>query len=314
MGAFTSHHTVKELNHESRQVPYLEGKDDYIKSSDGLWLYTKSWLPQGKATANIFILHGFAEYSEKYDSVAKVLNAEGYAVFCHDHQGFGRSEGDRAYVEYFADYVEEFFTFHAVVMDKHPELASLPTFIWGHSMGGLIAFYTALKAQKENVKVKGIILTCPSFKPEPKTTKPINVFLVSVLRTIVPKFAVPWEKGPVSRHPLTHDAAIQKEFEEDPICYHGGLRIRWGSEMIHKIQDVDKRLDEFAHPFLLFHGTDDKIADIQGSRSFYQKSKAADKTYKEIEGAYHELHNEVSPMKDIFLKEMKDWLKRQASA
>eukprot|EP00960_Hanusia_phi_P050684 760353-Hanusia_phi.AAC.4 len=60
--------------------------------------------------------------------------------------------------------------------------------------------------------------------------------------------------------------------------------------------------------------SDDKIADIQGSRSFYQKSKAADKTYKEIEGAYHELHNEVSPMKDIFLKEMKDWLKRQASA
>lgn len=78
--------------------------------SQGLWLYHRQWIV-AKPRAIVFLCHGFAEHSGRYEHVARRLNAEGFSVYSLDHQGHGQSEGDRAYVEKFESYTG---TQHAV--------------------------------------------------------------------------------------------------------------------------------------------------------------------------------------------------------
>lgn len=43
----------------------------------------------------MFISHGFGEHSGRYDRQAAEFNRKGLLVFSHDHQGHGRSAGER---------------------------------------------------------------------------------------------------------------------------------------------------------------------------------------------------------------------------
>ena len=37
---------------------------------------------------------------------------------------------------------------------------------------------------------------------------------------VAPKLAIPWEKGPAAKFPLTHDDAFNKQFHADPLVRH----------------------------------------------------------------------------------------------
>ena len=77
-----------------------------------------------------------AEHVNRHSHVSEYFVQKGFVVFGLDHQGFGRSEGDRAHVEFFQDYaddVKQFIT--EIIPERYPELESLPKFIMGHSMG-----------------------------------------------------------------------------------------------------------------------------------------------------------------------------------
>ena len=82
---------------------------------------------------------GLAEYCERYAKTAEEYKSLGFAVFSHDHQGHGKSgslpipayghladrdsllsEGERVYIEHFADYVSDFYDYVQFVMEKYP--------------------------------------------------------------------------------------------------------------------------------------------------------------------------------------------------
>lgn len=47
------------------------------------------------------------------------------------HAGFGRSEGDRAHVEKFSHYVDDYEDFYNLINKKYPDFSQLPTFLVG---------------------------------------------------------------------------------------------------------------------------------------------------------------------------------------
>jgi len=78
----------------------------------------------------------------------QAANNASYAFFSLDHQGkiqcmhtrinslnvtpgFGRSEGDRAHVEKFSHYVDDYEDFYSLINKKYPEYSQLPTFLVG---------------------------------------------------------------------------------------------------------------------------------------------------------------------------------------
>lgn len=68
---------------------------------------------------------------------------EGFIVYGLDHQGHGKSEGDRTFVSEFNDYAEDVIHYIEKVMKESND--NLPQFLLGHSMGGTISVVVGQK-------------------------------------------------------------------------------------------------------------------------------------------------------------------------
>lgn len=105
------------------------------------------WAPENDKGAPITpkgvvqIVHGMAEYANRYAHFAEYLVSQGYAVVAHDHRGHGLTKTDAGIQGFFADYggwnliLEDL---HAVRQLVDKEFAGSKHFILGHSMGSLL--------------------------------------------------------------------------------------------------------------------------------------------------------------------------------
>lgn len=89
--------------------------------------------------------------------MATALTEQGLAVYALDHQGHGKSEGDRVYVRSFEDFPTDVVALTKLAQKEHPSCVE-KTFLLGHSMGALIAIRTGIGYPD---LYKGIILSAP---------------------------------------------------------------------------------------------------------------------------------------------------------
>ena len=66
-----------------------------IPSNGAGQLHCCRWTPEGQPKAVLQIVHGIAEYIERYDEFASYLNGLGYLVVAEDHMGHGGTVGDQ---------------------------------------------------------------------------------------------------------------------------------------------------------------------------------------------------------------------------
>jgi len=286
----------------------------YMQNKEGLWIYTQSWRPKSAPKGVIFLVHGLGEYCDRYQHVAQMLNEKGYAVFSLDHQGHGRSEGDRVHVESFRDYCEDYFQYIDRVLKADASLAKLPRFLYGHSMGGLIAIHMGMLSQERGVKWTGMVLSAPALYIDPKTAGPLILKVVSFLSWGLPKVPIPWEKGPAAIFPITHDEATNAQYHADPLIYHGGMRPRFTHEILGSMKDAGGRAGDFSLPYLCIHGGEDRMTLPQGSEDWHGRTSSKDKKRVVVEGAFHELHNETPEYRAQWSKAVLEWLASHNSA
>ena len=72
-----------------------------IPSNGAGQLHCCRWTPEGQPKAVLQIVHGIAEYIERYDEFASYLNGLGYLVVAEDHMGHGGTVGDEGTQGYF---------------------------------------------------------------------------------------------------------------------------------------------------------------------------------------------------------------------
>ena len=65
--------------------------DFYYDSLGGGRIHACRWIPNGEIKAVVQIVHGIAEYVERYDDFAEFLNSQGILVVAEDHMGHGKS-------------------------------------------------------------------------------------------------------------------------------------------------------------------------------------------------------------------------------
>lgn len=100
-------------------------------------------VPEGvEARGVIQIAHGMCEYFSRYMVFAKYLCSLGFIVCGHDHLGHGASVSREAQLGFFAPkngwkyLIEDMKTLTDLVRERYP---GLPYFLFGHSMGSLLA-------------------------------------------------------------------------------------------------------------------------------------------------------------------------------
>jgi len=274
-------------------MKHVEGT---FKSVRGLNIYYQGWLPDKNVKAILLLVHGLGEYCGRYTKLINRFVPMGFAVYGLDHLGHGKSEGGREVVQSFDDYTQPLKMYFNMVKDWEP---GKPIFLYGHSMGGLIAGYYLLDHQAD---FKGAILSAPAIKVSDSISQ-ATITMGKILSAIAPKAGVlALDPSGVSRDP-----EVVKAYIEDPQVFHGKTPARLASEMLKAMKRVTSEVENISLPFFVLQGSADKLVDPAGAKMLYEKAGSKDKTYKVYEGLYHEVHNE--PERETMFKDMEVWLK-----
>jgi acylglycerol lipase len=266
--------------------------EETFEGKGGLKVFMRSWRP-GTPRAVVVLVHGFKAHSGLYEWTAEQLVEHGFAVYALDHRGHGRSEGERLYVDKFADYVDDVHTFVRLAKSREP---GLPVFLLGHSAGGVISSVYTLEHGEE---LAGFI--CESFAHE----VPAPDFALAILKGlshIVPHAHV----LKLDDDGFSRDASFVERMKTDPLIERAGYPTQTVAEMVRADERLKREFPLITLPVLILHGTEDKVTLPHGSQLFHEKAGSKDKTLKLYEGHAHDLLNDVG--KEGVLLDIVGWI------
>lgn len=264
-------------------------------SFDGLTIFHQTWLPEGDPKGVIMLVHGLGEHSGRYGHVAGRLIAAGYAVHALDHRGHGRSDGKRVFVKSYDEFMADLIQFRGMIEAKHPDVA---LFALGHSMGGNLVMGHVLDHQ---AGLAGMILSGPALMVGSDLT-PTKIKIFSLVAKVAPSFR---PQG-LSADAISRDQAVVDAYNADPLVYNGKISAGLGAALIGAMQAFPSRYDTLTLPILVMHGTEDRLANVDGSRALEAGATNADVTAHYYDGLYHEIFNE--PEQDDVLNDLVGWL------
>ena len=119
---------------------------------------------------------------------------------------------------------------------------------------------------------------------------------------------VPGEKGPAAIFPVSHDEVVCEHYHADPLVYHGCMRTRFTYEIFQAMARATAQGEAFNIPYLCLHGSEDRMCLPSGSEEWHAKTCSADKAHMVIDGAYHELHNEVPEYRAQWIEAVTAWI------
>ena len=133
-------------------------------SADGKTiLHVIMWVPEAVPKGIVQIAHGVSEYAGRYEDVAEVLTDAGYVVVCHDQLGHGKSINTAKDKMYFGDWEYLVSDFEAVAEVVRKEIADMPYFVMGFSMGSFVVREYLIKHSHE---VSGAIIMGTGYQPK----------------------------------------------------------------------------------------------------------------------------------------------------
>ncbi|XP_035673125.1 monoglyceride lipase-like [Branchiostoma floridae] len=242
----------------------------HIVNSDGQYLYCRTWEPNQKLRALLFLSHGRGSHCGVLGPIlAQLLNNHGFLVFGHDHVGHGQSEGERLCVENFDILARDILQHVDVMRARYPDV---PIFLLGHSMGGCAAIVAACKRPGQ---FAGMVLTSPAIENAVTCSYSFRA-LVWVVSKILPNM----EQWGLCPDQLTKDNEKLKTYVEDPLVSQGVRTMRIGMKFLYGMLATQSLLPEVDCPFLVLHGGDDEVVDVSGSWKLYHQARSQDKQIK----------------------------------
>ena len=115
-------------------------RDIWYDSKGAGKIHACRWTPEGEPKAVLQIVHGIAEFVERYDDFANYLTERGYVVVAEDHMGHGQSiNGDGIQGYFHGGWFTAVEDTMQLMTDTRKEYPNLPYILFGHSMGSFMA-------------------------------------------------------------------------------------------------------------------------------------------------------------------------------
>ncbi len=251
--------------------------------------------PTNTPSGSVLVAHGFGEHRGRYERFIAKLNEAGYDVWSFDFEGHGTSPGPRAQVD-----VGRLIRAHLEARQELLEVTrSSNIFLFGHSMGGLITLASTLLSPAH---INAVAVTGPALRPQPAVPLAAAKVGAAVGRKFPKLTTVSLDDSLLSRDPQ-----VARDYRADPLVYQGKVPLLTGSTMTLQGWHVLENAGLLARPTLILHGTEDGLANVQGSIEFV--AAAGDNAVLvEAPGAFHELLNE--PEQDDYAEQIIAWYGR----
>lgn len=296
--------------------------------SDGHRLAYNLWMPeQGKEIkAFVQILHGMAEYSNRYEKFAKFLNKQGFAVFAGDHRGHGHTANEED-LGWFAPedgwnrIAQDAFELAKYIISSYRGTKGIPIFLFGHSMGSFLArtvmvqhpdFYSGVvimgtAAGKGIVGKLGMMICKSQIKKNGQKSPGTTMNKLSF-----GSYNKAFEPAVTDYDWLSRDAKEVSKYVKDPLCgflcTNGFfLDMLGGIEFANSKKNAQSLPKDL--PIFIISGEQDPVGnmgkDIPKVYKLYKDAGIVDVSMKLVPGARHELLNELE--KKTTYAEIVDW-------
>ena len=274
------------------------------------------------------IVHGMAEYVERYEEFARFLTDRGFVVVGEDHMGHGKSVGGEGCYGYFCEQdpatvlVRDVHRLKKATVGLFP---NIPYVMVGHSMG---SFITRNYMFRYGAGIDGAVIMGTGMQP--KAVLVLSRFLAAVQGMIFGsekkgKLLDKLAFGSYNRrvtNPQTpfdwpsRDAERVKQYLKDPMCGFvftiNGFQTLFEliSRLYHpeNLERIPKKL-----PVFLLSGDADPVGDYgKGVRKAYISLRAVgleDIKVKLYEGGRHELLNEIN-RQDV-MQDVYNWIEKK---
>lgn len=257
--------------------------------------------PASDPRAALIIVHGLAEYAGRYRELASALGGRGISCFVFDQRGHGAAAGERTHVDRFEHFVEDLRLAASSVRRRLPQL---PLFVWGHSMGSIVAIAAVLA---DSQAFSGAITTSNSLDVFRRGPNPLNI-VFRVASRLAPHLRVPLGLDPAR---ISSDEAVQRAYADDPLI-PATASLRLIVEFAAWCERCREQADQIRLPWLVVHGEADEIAPVQGARVLFERLGSADKRLVIYPDLRHEVHNEAPPARTRFIELISTWIDERA--
>jgi alpha-beta hydrolase superfamily lysophospholipase len=251
--------------------------------------------------AALLIVHGLAEYAERYRTLAATLAERGISCFAHDQRGHGSRPGTRTHVERFDDFVDDLNLAAESLRRRSPEL---PLFVWGHSMGSIVTIGAVLTARH---RWRGAITSSNSLEVFRRGPDPLNP-LFRLASRVLPRIRVPLG---LDARKISTDEAVQRAYADDPLI-PPTASLRLIVEFAAACARCRDEASQLTLPWLVVHGEADAIAPVQGARVLFGALRSQDKQLVIYPGLRHEVHNERPAERAKFIDLLSGWILQRA--
>lgn len=270
-----------------------------IKMRDGVYL--NSEIVEKGQSKWLIVTHGLGEHQKRHHYLYELFSQE-YNICFYDLRGHGQSKGKRAYVNSFKDYVLDL----GEVIDYLGENYSMKNFVLhGHSMGALVVSSFMQNEVREDFYPSKVYLSSPPVAGSGTLggffhhVAPMK--LLYALKSL--PITLPVE-GLLDLSKLSHDPRVYEAYVTDPLnCMK--IHTKLFFEILTEAREVFAKPLRVNCDLFCSIGSIDGIIDPKPAIKFFSEIEK-NCQLKVIEGAYHEVHNEIEkfrlPMFE-FLKE-----------
>lgn len=283
------------------------------------------WSPEGEPKAVVQILHGIAEFVERYDDFANFLTQHGFLVVAEDHMGHGQSINGGGIQGYFhGGWFTAVGDSLQLMADIKAEYPHLPYILFGHSMGSFMARTILCKYPQCGLSAAVICGTGwqPAFalpalikvmdgickKNETKPSESLQKLIFGGYNRKVehPRTEYDW---------LTRDAKIVDEYIAHPLCgftASAGL-LRDMIKGIHFIEQKEnlKNMNKQL-PVFFIAGGDDPVGSygkgVYTAAEEFKKAGMEDVSIRIYPMGRHEILNEIN-RKDVY-QDVLHWIEK----
>lgn len=276
--------------------------------------------PSGKPRALIQLVHGMAEYLERYEEYIENYTRQGFLVFGTTHIGHKGSVDTDEHLGYFGAkdgwkaMVEDEKTLTKFMTGAYPDT---PVFLYGHSMGSFIS--RAYLAQNSEVFTGAIICGTAGSNP--------LLWLAKILTSIVSKekkspfinslmfgnYNAKIENKRTEYDWLSRDPEAVDKYIADPYC--GFIFTGAGFRDLVNLLDYATADDWYGRipadfPIFFIGGAEDPVSSWgKGYEEIDRKMKRtarSDYQMKLYPGMRHEIHNEIG--KEEVISDVSEWI------
>lgn len=286
--------------------------DFYYDSCGKGKIHACKWTPECAPKAVVQIVHGIAEFIDRYGGFASYLAAQGYVVTAEDHMGHGLSIGTEGVQGYFHGgwfaAVEDTYRLAKDTMVQFPDI---PYILFGHSMGSFMARTILTKYPDSGISaaiicgtgwqprfalpalIKAVEGICSKTGEENPSEKLQGMIFGGYNKRIAsPRTPSDW---------LTHDEAIVDEYIAHPLCGFTpscGLLREMMKGMLYIEQPKNLKRMKKDLPVFFLAGMEDPVGSygkgVERAVAEFKKVGMANVSLKLYPNCRHEILNELN--------------------